>query len=131
MQLTKLNYKVSFVGFSAKDLDTIFIHKYEAGGNYTILESIDTLTSLSISFSNDTSNALFEGTSDRDYKIGFASNPIEFYLKDPIYPTPMKYSAYGCGRSSVRPPLSITVNDHSQSIEELITNNGYLFLKKY
>lgn len=131
MHLTKLDYKVSFVGFSADELDTIYIFKYDSGGNFTLLNDIDTLIGLSISFSSDTSNSLFNGASDMDYKISFERSPIEFYLEDPVYPTPMKYSAYGCGRYSVRPPYSITVNDHSQSIEELSTNWGCLFLKKY
>ena len=131
MSLSKLDYHVSFVGFTADDLDTIYLSKYVFGGSFATIESIDTLVGLSISFANDTSNTLLTGGYYNDYKIGFASSKVEFYLKDPVYPTPMKYEAYGCGRSSVRPPYNITVNNHSQPIQELSTNWGYLFLKKY
>ncbi|MDI9319793.1 MAG: hypothetical protein QM530_04880 [Phycisphaerales bacterium] len=131
MELTKIDYHVSFVGFTADELDTIYVSKYAPGGNFDTLKSIDTLMGLSISFTNDTSNTLLTGGYYNDCKIGFASSNVEFYLKDPVYPSPMKYESYGCGRSSVRPPYSITVNNHSQSINELSTNWGYLFLKKY
>ena len=131
MSLTKIDYHVFFVGFREDELDTIYVHKYKAGYNFDSLMSLDTLTGLDISIANDTSNTLLSGGYTNNYKLSFASSPYEFYLKEPVYPEPMRYSAYGCGRYSVRPPYSITINNHSQSIEELSTNWGCLFLKKY
>lgn len=130
LQINKIDYHIAFVGFTAEELDTIFVGKYVANGNFDTLRSVDTLTGSSITFANDTSNTWFTGGYYNDLKINFASSKVEFFIKDPVYPTPIKYEAYGCGRSSVSPPISITVNDQLQSIPQLSINWGYLFLKK-
>lgn len=126
----------AFIGFTASELDTIVIEKYQPGSQLSQLLDVDTVSTPSPVFNHDTAyrsimGGFFNVGSGVDYKILLPGANRSFVVTQVTYgDLVMEWEAEICrDRTFVTAPYKVNIDGQFVEMYVLTNNNNYFYLK--